>query len=139
MSLYDGNTNYDKWNSIKVYYIFYLFTIASPSEPLDLNLTGITYDSCELEWNPPSDNGGVGQVISHYSVAGTPDDISIITNSTMYTRPDLTPNTIYTFNVSANNSMGFGDPAIVQCYTTGNSKTIHYKYYLLLLIFSIHI
>ena len=91
-------------------------------------LTGITYDSCELEWNPPSDNGGGGQVISHYSVTGTPDDISIITNSTMYTRPDLTPNTIYTFNVSANNSLVFGDPAVVQCSTTRNSKILYYTY-----------
>ena len=100
--------------------------IATPSNPVDLIVTRITYDSCELEWNPPSDNGGGGQVISHYSITGTHDDINIsdITGSTMYTRPDLTPNTIYTFNVSANNSLGFGDPAIVQCNTTGNSKTL---------------
>ena len=100
--------------------------IATPSEPVDLILTRITYDSCELEWTPPSDNGGGGQVISRYSITGTPDDISIITGSTMDTRPDLTPNTIYTFNVSANNSLGFGDPAIIQCITIGNIR--HYKY-----------
>ena len=98
--------------------------IASPSKPLDLILTHIRYDSCELEWNPPSDNGGGGQVISHYSVTGTPDDISRVTTTTMDTVPDLTPNTIYTFNVSANNSLGFGDAAIIQCNTTGNSKTL---------------
>ena len=108
--------------------------IATPSKPLNLNLTRITYDSCELEWNPPSDNGGGGQVITHYSVTGTPDDISIITNNTMYTHPDLTPNTTYTFNVSANNSLGFGDPASVQCNTTGNSKIL-----LQILIVVIHI
>ena len=105
-----------------------LFMIATPSELLDLSVTRITYESCELEWTPPSDNGGGGKVISHYSVAGTPDDISIITGNTMYTRQDLTPNTIYTFNVSATNSLGFGDPAIVQCNTTGNSKILYYEY-----------
>ena len=109
--------------------------IATPSEPLNLILTRITYDSCELEWNPPSDNGGGGQVISHYSITGTPDDINIsyIIN-TMITIPNLTPNTEYTFNVSATNSLGLGDPAIVQCSTTGNSKTL-----LLILIFVNHI
>ena len=98
--------------------------IATPSEPLNLILTHITHDSCELEWNPPSDNGGGGQVISHYSVTGTPDDISRVTTTTMDTISTLTPFTIYTFNVSANNSLGFGDPAIVQCNTTGNSKIL---------------
>ena len=44
----------------------------------------------------------------------------------MITIMELTPNTIYTFNVSANNSLGFGDSASVQCTTTGNGK--NYKY-----------
>ena len=114
--------------TFKLYYMLSLFMIATPSELLNLSVTHITYESCELEWTPPSDNGGGGKVISHYSVAGTPDDISIITGNTMYTRQDLTPNTIYTFNVSATNSLGFGDPAIVQCNTTGNSKILYYEY-----------
>ena len=89
-------------------------------------MTRITYESCELEWNPPSDNGGGGQVISHYSVIRTPDDISNITEDTMINITNLSPNTKYTFSVCANNSLGFGDPAIVQCNTTGNSKTLLY-------------
>ena len=100
--------------------------IATPSEPLDLILTRITYDSCELEWNPPCDNGGGGESIIGYSIIGTPDDVSRDPSNTMDTIPDLTPNTIYIFSVSANNSLGFGDPAIVQCNTTGNSKTLLY-------------
>ena len=98
--------------------------IASPSEPLDLNLTRMTYNSCEFEWNPPSDNGGGGEVISHYRVTRTPDDISNITEDTMITITNLSPNTEYTFSVSTNNSLGFGDPDIVQCNTTGNSNTL---------------
>ena len=120
MSSCSSTSNCDKQSS----WWLYIYYLATPSEPVDLNLTRIRYDSCQLEWTPPSDNGGGGQVISHYSVTGTPDDISIITGNTMYTRQDLTPNTIYTFNVSANNSLGFGDPAVVQCNTTGNSKTL---------------
>ena len=94
--------------------------IASPSKPLDLILTRITFDSCELEWNLPSDIGD--ESISHYSIIGTPDDISDITGNTVITIMDLTPNTMYTFNVSANNSLGFGESASVQCTTTGNGK-----------------
>ena len=121
MSFCSSTSNCDKQSS----WWLYIYYLATPSEPVDLNLTRIRYDSCELEWNPPSDNGG-GQVISHYSVTGTPDDISSITDSDnrMYTRPDLTPNTAYTFNVRANNSLGFGDPAVIHCNTTGNSKTL---------------
>ena len=100
---------------------FYLFITALPSEPLNLNSTA-RYDSCELEWNTPSDNGGGGL---QYSIIGTPDDINIsdIIN-TKITIPNLTPNTEYTFNVSATNSLGLGDPVSVQCSTTGNSKIL---------------
>ena len=102
--------------------MFLSYIIGLPSEPLDLNVNHITFDSCELEWNLPSDIGGGGQVISHYSIIGTPDDISDITEDTMIKIHNLAPNTIYTFNVSANNSLGFGDSASVQCTTTGNGK-----------------
>ena len=96
------------------------YIIALPTEPLDLNVTRITFDSCELEWNLPNDIGE--KSISHYSIIGTPDNISDITEDTMITISDLTPKTIYTFHVSANNSLEFGDSASVQCTTTGNGK-----------------
>ena len=105
--------------------MFLSYIIGLPSEPLDLNVTRITFDSCELEWNLPSDIGD--ESISHYSIIGTPDDISDITEDTMITIMDLMPNTMYTFNVSANNSLGFGDSASVQCTTTGNGKNYKYK------------
>ena len=107
-------------NHIKCSIIICLFIIALPTEPLDLSVTRITYNSCELEWNLPSDIGD--ESISHYSIIGTPDDISDITEDTMITIIDLMPNTMYTFNVSANNSLGFGESASVQCTTTGNGK-----------------
>ena len=102
--------------------IFNLFTTAPPSKPLNLNSIA-RYDSCELAWNTPCDNGGGDESIMGYSIIGTPDDINIsdITN-TMITIPNLTHNTDYTFNVRARNSLGLGDPASVQCNTTGNSK-----------------
>ena len=96
------------------------YIIALPTEPLDLSVTRIAYNSCELEWTPPSDIGD--ESISHYSITGTPDDIRNITEDTMITIMDLMPKTMYTFNVSANNSLGFGDSASVQCTTTGNGK-----------------
>ena len=77
-----------------------------------------------LQWSPPSDNGG-GQAITQYSIIGTPDNISIsdVTN-TMDTIPNLTPNTTYNFNVSARNSLGFGDDLVISCTTLGNGKLI---------------
>ena len=96
------------------------YIIALPTEPLDLNVTRITFNSCELEWNLPSDIGD--ESISYYSITGTPDDISDITDDTMIAIMDLIPNTMYTFNVSANNSLGSGESATVQCNTTGNGK-----------------
>ena len=96
------------------------YLIALPTEPLDLSDIRTTYNSCELEWTPPSDLGE--ESISHYSIIGTPDDISDITKDTIITIMDLMPKTMYTFNVSANNSLGFGQSASVQCTTTGNGK-----------------
>ena len=98
---------------------FFLFITAPPSEPLNLNSTA-RYNSCELKWNTPSDNGG-DESITGYNITGTPDDINSNPSITIH---DLTPNTAYTFNVSARNSLGLGDPASVQCNTTGNSKTL---------------
>ena len=104
--------------------IFYIFLTAPPSEPLNLNSIA-RYDSCELEWNTPSDNGEGDESIMGYNIIGTPDDINIsdVTNTTI-TIPNLKPNTIYTFNVRASNSLGLGDPVSVQCNTTGNSEIL---------------
>ena len=79
-----------------------------------------------LQWSLPSDNGGGGdEAIMGYNIIGTPDN-SDVTN-TMDTIPNLTPNTIYTFNVSASNSLGFGDDLVINCTTLGNGKLIDYK------------
>ena len=78
-----------------------------------------------LQWSPPSDNGGGDESIIGYNIIGTPDNINIsdVTN-TMYTILNLTHNTTYTFNVSARNSLGFGDDLIISCTTVGNGKLI---------------
>ena len=65
------------------------------------------------------DDGGE---ITQYSITGTPDDISNITKDTMITITNLSPNTDYTFYVSATNSLGLGETASVQCITPGNGK-----------------
>ena len=35
---------------------------------------------------------------------------------------DLTPNTMYTFNVSAKNSLGFGKELSIKCNTPGEGE-----------------
>ena len=102
----------------------YFLIAAAPSapEPFVRNCTDITYQSFVLLWDPPSDNGG--EYISHYSVTGTPDDISNITDDTVlpFPFPILTPNTVYTFNISANNSVGFGEELSIECTTPGEGE-----------------
>ena len=111
-------------NKIIISTIISLTAVPTPPEPLPPNCTDVRNDSLILQWNPPSDNGG-GQAISQYSIIGTPGDINIsdVTN-TMDTIPNLTPNTIYTFNVRASNSLGFGDDLVISCTTLGNVKLI---------------
>ena len=99
----------------------FIFLKARPSWPLLPTCTNITYQSLVLHWNPPSDDGGGGESISHYSVTGTHDSINNITNNTMIIL-NLTPNTMYTFSVRANNSVGFGMETLVMCTTTGNGN-----------------
>ena len=108
---------------VKVLYFTNSSILASPSAPevSSPNCTNITYQSLVLQWNPPSDNGG-GESITHYSITRTPDDISIITDTTMRNFSDLTPNTMYTFNVSANNSLGFGKELSIKCNTPGEGE-----------------
>ena len=72
-----------------------------------------------LDWDIPIDDGG--EILQH-SITGTPDDISNITDNTMITITNLSPNTDYTFYVSAINSLGLGETASVQCITPGNCK-----------------
>ena len=75
-----------------------------------------------LDWDIPVDDGGE---ITQYNITGTPDDISNITEDTMITITNLSPNSEYTFYVSAINSLGLGNPASVQCNTPGNGKNYY--------------
>ena len=76
-----------------------------------------------LDWDIPVDDGGE---ITQYNITGTPDDISNITKDTMITITNLSPNTEYTFYVSATNSLGLGETASVQCITLpGNGKNYY--------------
>ena len=85
--------------------------------------TNPTASSVTLVWSPPSDNGG--EIISHYEVTGTPDDISIITTMTSIIVSDLTPLTEYTFTVRANNTLGFSNSSVdAMCTTRGEGNTI---------------
>ena len=107
--------------------------------------TNPTASSVTLVWSPPSDNGG--EIISHYEVTGTPDDISIITTMTSITVSDLTPLTEYTFTVRANNTLGFSNSSVdAMCTTRGEGKIFSYSVsfwsihcYIIILVLLLHV
>ena len=40
---------------------------------------------------------------------------------------DLTPNTMYTFNVNGNNSLGFGEELSIKCNTPGEGEEEYFE------------
>ena len=94
--------------------------LAVPSPPNNLTCTNIISNSITLEWSPPTDNGGTS--ISHYTVTWSPNsDIKVIEDVSL-SITGLSPNTEYTFTVSANNSVGIGNSTSTKCTTLQGSK-----------------
>ena len=90
--------------------IFILF-LAAPSAPENLRVTKTTKDSANIEWKPPSDNGGAKIRKYHVwlTVEGTDDWRKIETTDsykTSTTVPKLVFNTKYLIGVTAENEVG---------------------------------
>ena len=94
--------------------------LAVPSPPNNLICTNITSNSITLQWSPPTDNGGTS--ISHYNVTWSPNSDIKVTEDMSLSITGLSPNTEYTFTVSANNSVGIGNGTSTTCTILQESK-----------------
>ena len=94
--------------------------VAVPGPPNYLTCTNITYWSVTLQWSSPTDNGG--ESISHYFITWSPNSSEEITEDMSFPITDLSPNTEYTFTVSANNSVGIGNGTSMTCTILQESK-----------------
>jgi hypothetical protein len=77
-----------------------------PSQPLNVSAVLASKTSASVGWSPPSDDGGAA--LSGYQVTVSPGGATINTNAatTTTTALNLTPNTTYTFTVTATNGAG---------------------------------
>ncbi|KAK3880687.1 hypothetical protein Pcinc_014844 [Petrolisthes cinctipes] len=76
--------------------------------PENLQVKTATPDSIELQWDSPGNPNGV---IINYSIMWSPDNGTVDTPLTTYTLTDLQPCTVYTVDVMASTSKGYGPPA----------------------------
>ena len=78
--------------------------------------TNVPNDSLTLQWSKPTDNGGEEEL--QYNITG---NRSVVVNGSKRIFDDLEPLRLYSFNITAGNSVGYWPAASVNCTTEGNS------------------
>ena len=91
--------------------VLFVHVLAAPSAPENLRVTKTTKDSANIEWKPPSDNGGAKIRKYHVwlTVEGSDDWKKVETTDsykTSTTVPKLEFNTKYLIGVTAENDVG---------------------------------
>ena len=87
-------------------------------------MTQRTCTNITLHWIPPDSNGDEIQNynITYYTGGELVNSVAVSGDSTSATVDNLIPNTMYTIQVRARNSVGTGDAATVNVITMGRSK-----------------
>ena len=99
-----------------------VIVIEPPSTPTSLAVTNITPNSISISWGAPAFNGG--SAIQNYTIAL--DGAELITaNVTNFTITGLDPNTLYSIDVYASNTVLDGDPATIEATTLGGLPRIY--------------
>jgi len=99
-----------------------VLVIEPPSTPTSLAVTNITPNSISISWGAPAFNGG--SAIQNYTIAL--DGAELITaNVTNFTITGLDPNTLYSIDVYASNTVLDGDPATIEATTLGGLPRIY--------------
>lgn len=90
---------------------------AAPSTPRNLKVTGASTNAVSLNWDTPKSSGS--SPISGYIVKWTgPTSGQVVSNATNANIGTLSPNSSYTFSVSAANASGWSDWVNVNGRTT---------------------
>lgn len=99
-----------------------VLVIEPPSTPTSLAVTNITPNSISISWGAPAFNGG--STIQNYTIVL--DGVELITaNVTNFTITGLDPNTFYSIDVYASNTVLDGDPATIEATTLGGLPRIY--------------
>ena len=83
-----------------------VFPSPAPSQPQDVTAIAVSFSCVEVNWTAPSDTGGGMAVITRYIITWNDTEGSSATvgaGSTSYQVTGLTPDTTYSFTVSAEN------------------------------------
>ena len=96
--------------------------IEPPSTPTSLAVTNITVNSISISWGAPVFNGG--SAIQNYTIVL--DGVDLITaNVTNFTITGLDPNTLYSIDVYASNTVLDGDPSTIEATTLGGLPRVY--------------
>src|SRR5207249_1683164 len=96
----------------------------APSPPTGLTATAVSSSQINLSWAPPTDNGG--SAITGYTIERSTDGrttfSTLVSNSgntsTTYSFPTRRSSDLYTYRVSAINSVGMSSPSSTASATT---------------------
>ena len=110
------------------------FTASAPSAPTGLAATAVSSSQINLSWTAPSNNGG--STITGYKIERSTDGGStwstVLANTgnsaTTYSDSGLSPNTAYTYRVSAINSAGTSPPSNTASATTLSALVGEWKF-----------
>jgi len=97
-------------------------TFGIPSSPINLSASGVSTTEIDLNWQPPTNNGGLQ--ITGYNIYQSSDGILFTkigntgSTTTSLQVTGLSPNTTYYFQVKAVNSVGEGTPSNTASATT---------------------
>ena len=107
---------YSLFKFIFHYILCYLFIV--PSEPQSLEIISITSSSVTLQWMPPVTPNGI---ITQYSIQFNATVINNFGNNMlnmlMGTVEGLSPDTVYTLQLTAYTSVGEGQPSNIAIIT----------------------
>ncbi|MDE1829101.1 MAG: fibronectin type III domain-containing protein [Thaumarchaeota archaeon] len=127
INIYDSNNVLLASNPASIYggdvYSVSGSSITAPGSPTGLAATSVSSSQINLSWTAPSNNGGAA--ISGYEIERSTNGgvyFVLVQNtgstSTTYSDTGLSPNTTYTYRVSAINSAGTSLPSTVASATT---------------------
>lgn len=92
-----------------------------PSEPSGLSATPVSSSQINLAWSAPLSTGGVGAVVTGYTVERSTDNFnwSLLdtVSGTSYNNTSLTEGTTYLYRVSAINDVGTRNPSTASAKT----------------------
>ena len=97
----------------------------APSEPQNVAASAVSFSCVDVSWTAPSSAGGGSATITRYHITWSGGSHTVEdATSTSYQVMGLTPETSYSFTVSAENNCNRMSPGAIAMATTGGTELL---------------